>query len=152
MLQNKDKENKENKENKRNNGGLTLDKRVSNVQHVNIVSIDQTSVLQIGDSQRVTPTIYGIAVQREKAIFGANEMKLCDYPIFCNTMPKPQNEENIEMVRQNNSPYILVENIEIIVLAFSCIVHVGSSEALQSESRIKNIRHFLKPPVVQERS
>lgn len=104
----------------------------------------ETAVLEIGDSVQVTPSINIIAVQREKAIFWEDEFNFRDYPIFKKEIPQPIVDEEIEMTIKNESPLIRVQNIFIRSLVGSSVVHIGSSEMIQSETREKHIRHLLR--------
>lgn len=124
--------------------GPDMIKRVSSVQNVKMTEIGTSAVLEIGDSELITPSSKAIAIQRERAIFSMNEIHFHNFPIFSIPIIQPIIEENIEIVFQHDQPQIVVEDIEIFSTTSSSIVHLGSSTLLQADSRIKHIRHFLR--------
>lgn len=66
-----------------------MHRRTSHVKKLNSISIDSSSVLQIGDSKEVNARSNILAVQREKAIFTSTNLNLpitlffpCRYPLL----------------------------------------------------------------------
>jgi spore germination protein PE len=106
------------------------------------VGID--TVLEVGDSQQLTPVNYTIAVQREKAIFFENEIDFSEYEIFSRPLAQPVIHENFRMTRINETSHIVVHKADVFLLSSAAIVHVGSSQKLYAQSRIKHIRHLLR--------
>ncbi|HJV45154.1 MAG TPA: spore germination protein GerPE [Bacillota bacterium] len=122
--------------------------RTSVVKQLNNISLDETSIIQIGDSEILTPSTDVIAVQREKAIFYENEFNYEDYFMFKGAFPFSCLEEDMEMIALQASPIIQVEKLEVSFIAAASGIHIGSTLDLQAESRVKNIRHlFRKEPV-----
>ena len=123
--------------------------RLSSVGKINIIVIDEASTLEIGDSNNINTTTYILAVQRERAIFYDNEFKFNDYEIFSIPISPPLITENIYQNHFHKYPIINVGEINIITLSSDSIVHIGSSNNLITESRIKNIRHlFQEKPAI----
>ncbi|WP_028552806.1 spore germination protein GerPE [Paenibacillus sp. UNC451MF] len=121
-----------------------MDQRVSTVGYLKINTLGVATVLEIGDSDQLTPFNYTIAVQREKAIFIQNEFRFSDYSLFSRSLLVPIINENIYMSRVNETPNITVNKINMFLASSSSIFHIGSSDNLQAQSRIKHIRHLLK--------
>ncbi|UVI33292.1 spore germination protein GerPE [Paenibacillus spongiae] len=118
--------------------------RISSVGHIRITDIGITTVAEIGDSERIMPANYVIAVQRERAIFFQNEFSFLDWEIFFRPIVQPVVNENIKMTTINESPVIGVRNIDLFSVSSSAVFHIGSSDSLKAETRIKHIRHLLR--------
>ena len=121
-----------------------MQKRVTSVQHIKMTEIGTSAVLEIGDSEVITPMSNAIAVQRERAIFIMIEFGFHDFSIFSIPIIQPAVEEHIEMTTFHQQTQIQVEEVEIFSATFSSVVHLGSSGLLHADSRIKHIRHFLR--------
>ncbi|MCL6606346.1 MAG: spore germination protein GerPE [Paenibacillus sp.] len=115
--------------------------RVSSVGDIRIT--DVSSVLEVGDSESITPVNHTIAVQRERAIFFQNEFNFRDYAIFFRPIAEQVLNENIRMTTTNEFS-IDVKKMEIFSVSASGVIHIGSSGFLRAESRIKHIRHLLR--------
>ncbi|RCW51248.1 spore germination protein GerPE [Paenibacillus prosopidis] len=124
--------------------------RVSSVGHIQVTDSGSTTTLEIGDSEYITPLNHIIAVQREKAVFFQNEFNFRDYAIFFRPISQTVLNEDIRMTTTNKCSVISVLKIDIFAISVSGVVHIGSSETLRAESRIKNIRHLLRerPPML----
>lgn len=118
--------------------------RVSSVGHIQIIDSGSTTALEIGDSEQITPLNHVIAVQREKAVFFQNEFNFRDYAIFFRPVSQTVLNEEIRMTTTNESSVISVQKIDIFAISVASVVHIGSSETIRAESRIKNIRHLLR--------
>lgn len=118
--------------------------RISSVGQIRITDIGSTTAFEIGDSEQITPLTHIIAVQREKAVFFQNEFNFRDYAIFFRPISQALLNEEIRMTTINESNVINVQKIEIFSTSSSGVVHIGSSETMRAESRIKNIRHLLR--------
>ncbi|MGG1661657.1 spore germination protein GerPE [Brevibacillus sp. NRS-1366] len=121
-----------------------MPERTSHVHSLTNISIDTSSVLQIGDSKEVTTLANVLAVQRETAIFYENEFLFRDNLLFCEPIPLPVLSESIDMYTFHEIPAIRVNKVTVDFAAASAVIHVGSSQSISLESRIKNIRHLLK--------
>lgn len=121
-----------------------MNNRITYVNKVDVTTITRSSIIEIGDSDKLAPTTRIIAIQREKAIFFGNELPFADYPMFREEIPQPNVYEQVAFTRENESPFIHVENIHMRNIAASSILHLGSTETIEAEARVKNIRHLLR--------
>ncbi|USG66182.1 spore germination protein GerPE [Brevibacillus ruminantium] len=121
-----------------------MQKRISYVQRIDILSLGPSCVAEIGDTEKLTPRSHVLALQREQPIFFDDELNFRDYSMFCEEIPQPIVNEQMEMMTVNQSPFIRVKDISINNVAASAIVHLGSTNLIRSEARAKNIRHLLR--------
>lgn len=118
-------------------------KRTSNVKNINVTNVSFSSVFEIGDSCHITPRSKVFAVQREYELFYSDEGNLKTYPIFTMPLPKPMSDESVNFMKYNESFAINVNNIDIIAVSGSGVLHIGSTKTIDSESRTKHIRQLL---------
>ncbi|OZM57225.1 hypothetical protein CIB95_07110 [Lottiidibacillus patelloidae] len=120
-------------------------KRISDVSNIKVQSVNSSSVLQVGDSYKLKPFSRALAVQREVAIFLGDEGNF-NYNTFKEEIPLPEHEseETVKTTFINELETIKTENVYILSLAASSIFHVGSTEIIESEARIKHFRQLLK--------
>lgn len=118
--------------------------RTSHVHSLTSISVDNSSVLQIGDSNEVTAVSNVLALQRERAIFYENEFLFKDFLLFCEPIPLPELCEPIDLYTFDEIPAIRVNKVTVDFAAASSVIHIGSSQSVSLESRVKNIRHLLK--------
>jgi len=116
--------------------------RTASVKNIEIRSLAIASVFQIGDSNLIRGFSRAIAVQREVELFFDNEGNFADYPIFSEPIPLIPISETINMSRQNINPFIKVGNIDIIGVSSSSIVHLGNTNHVTLETRVKHIRQL----------
>ncbi|MFE5322983.1 spore germination protein GerPE [Paenibacillus sp. NPDC056579] len=121
-----------------------MDARISRVGTINITTLGSATAMEIGDSKDIAPFNNTIAVQRERAVFLQSEMDFQDYSLFSRALAVPIVHEPIRINRINTCPLISVDHIHVFIISGSAVVHVGSSERLRSETRIKHIRHLLR--------
>jgi len=121
-----------------------MDYRVTTVGYMKLNTLGTSTVLEVGDSEKLTPFNYTIAVQREQAIFIQNEFRFSDYSLFSRPLLDPVIHESLSMKRTNVSPNIRVDRINMFLVNSSSIAHIGSSDNLIAQSRIKHIRHLLR--------
>jgi len=121
-----------------------LPNRISSVGHIQITTVVFPSVFEIGDSVQITPVNRVIAVQRQRAVFFQNEFNFPDYDIFFRPIVQAVPNEQFRMTTINESNEISVQNLELFSISAASVVHIGSSEALRADSRIKNVRHLLQ--------
>lgn len=121
-----------------------MNKRLSSIQNIKMTELGTSSIFEIGDSHLITPRSEAIAVQRERAIFLVNEFNFNDFSIFSVPIIQPDVEEEMETTINNEHPKIQVGDIEIFSVTSSSVVHLGSSDLLYADSRIKHIRHLLR--------
>lgn len=65
------------------------------------------------------------------------------YPIFSEPIPFQPINEPLEFLRQNLNPIIKVKHIGIIGVSSASVLHVGNSQHVSMETRIKHIRQLL---------
>jgi spore germination protein PE len=116
--------------------------RFSKVNHIKINSVSISSVTQIGDSRMINGFSRALAVQREAEIFLENEGNFSNYPVFSEPIPLPPIDEPLDYQRINLVPCIRVSNIDITGVSTSSVVHIGSSDHVYMEARIKHIRQL----------
>ncbi|MCS7464411.1 spore germination protein GerPE [Paenibacillus doosanensis] len=121
-----------------------MQQRISCVGTLHVNTVGDVTALEVGDTERLSPSNYTIAVQREKAIFLESEFDFADYNIFYQPLIPPDPREPLIMNRINMCPNITVRKVNVFLTSASAIVHIGSSQSLKAQSRIKHIRHLLR--------
>ncbi|WP_078408626.1 spore germination protein GerPE [Priestia abyssalis] len=116
-------------------------KRMSCVNHINITSMDLSSILQIGDSCHIIAKAKVLAVQREHPFFFAQEGRFEDYLTFTEELPV-QPLEFINMRTVHEVPAIKINHIDILGVSTSSLAHIGSTETFSAESRVLHIRQL----------
>jgi spore germination protein PE len=117
-------------------------KRTSIVQSFHGETVIFSSVLQIGDSQKITSRAQVLAVQRQYELFFGNEGE-SSFPIFTKPIPKFQSDRrNISLQTLHQSPVISVRSIRVLAVSSSGVVHIGSTSTIDAEARIKHIRQL----------
>lgn len=117
-------------------------KRTSIVQFFHGETVILSSVVQIGDSQKIASRTRALAVQRQYELFFGNEGEH-SFPIFTKPIPKFQSDSrNISLQTLHQSPVISVRSIRVISVSSAGVVHIGSTSTVDAESRIKNIRQL----------
>jgi spore germination protein PE len=114
--------------------------RTANVHSISINSLGSSSCLQIGDSIEIHNVTHALAVQRERELFFENEGDLRAFSIFNRLQPLTPSVDDVEMQTTSLHPIIKVGKIDVLALSSSAILHIGNSEHIQSETRIKHIR------------
>lgn len=121
-----------------------MNNRISSVGKIKINTVGSASALEIGDSEQMTPLNYTIAIQREKAIFIQNEIRFGQFDFFSKPFLQPVIHEPVRMNVSDDGSPIAVKQIKLFLVSSSSIVHIGSSQKLNAQSRIKHIRHLLR--------
>lgn len=117
--------------------------RTSHVNSFLVEIVSFASIVQVGDSSIVNPLSRALAVQRETEIFYANEGNYNNYPVFSEPIPLPPINEDIRFIPHNLHPIINVDKIHIAGISSSSMLHIGSSQHISQETRIKHIRQLL---------
>jgi spore germination protein PE len=117
--------------------------RSSVVNTIKVNSASFASTIQLGDSQIINGFSRALAVQREAEIFFAQEGNFTNYRIFSEPIPLLPLVEKISQSTHNSLPVIKVNNISILAMSSSSILHVGNSESVSLEARVKHIRQLL---------
>lgn len=121
-----------------------MNRRVTSIDSLEHLSVDDSSVIQIGDSDQIRSCAVVIAVQREKAVFFENEFNFRDYAFFSEPIPKPQLTEPICITACKEAPVIRVHKVNVPFVVASSVIHIGSSDRITSVARVKHIRHLLR--------
>ncbi|OLS36493.1 spore germination protein GerPE [Bacillus sp. MRMR6] len=117
--------------------------RSSVVNSINIETVSFSSIVQLGDSRIINGFSRALAVQRETEIFFDKEGEFSSFPIFSEAIPLPPITETINFSSRSTKPLIKVNEIAIIGLSSSAVLHVGNSEYVSMEARVKHIRQLL---------
>lgn len=120
--------------------------RTSKVDSLSIISVDNSSVIEIGDSHIVDAVSNVISVQREPAIYYAHEFQFTDYPLFTFPLPEPEQPDSFQTITCQDNGFIHVKCVKTSFLSASSVLQIGSNECVTMETRIKNIRHLLRDP------
>ncbi|MFC7392678.1 spore germination protein GerPE [Scopulibacillus cellulosilyticus] len=121
--------------------------RTSVVDTLKINTISLSSILEVGDSKRVTPVGKVFAIQREYPIYPKNDPILnqhhyiFDVPLLEANIYEPVHTNVI-----NEDPFIKVNHIKITGVSTASVIDVGSTDYVYTEARVKNIRQFFNPP------
>lgn len=114
--------------------------RLSKVDFLNVLVASFSSVIQVGDSRKLQAFSRALAVQREAEIFYGNEGNFPSFNISSRPIMFQPITEDISFTAHNSIPIIKVKNIEIIGMSNASVIHVGNSNNVSMESRVKHIR------------
>lgn len=116
--------------------------RSSVVNAVNVTSASFASIIQLGDSRVINGFSRALAVQREAEFFNSKEGNFSNYSVFSEPIPFLPINESITLSTHNSLPIIKVNTISILAMSSVAILHVGNSENISMEARVKHIRHL----------
>lgn len=116
--------------------------RTSVVNAIKVNSASFASTIQLGDSRIINGFSRALAVQREADVFYAKEGNFSRYPVFSEPIPLLPINEKITISTHNTLPVIKVNNISILAMSSAAILHVGNSEIVSMEARVKHIRQL----------
>lgn len=114
-------------------------KRTSVVDHLEINSLSDSSILEIGDAHRANPTSKAIALQKEGPTFQGN-LIYSDYPIFKRTPNYPSTQPRTIKRTIHHDPMIHLHQANMIAVTLSSIVQVGQLKHLHADARVKHFR------------
>jgi spore germination protein PE len=117
--------------------------RSSVVNAIKVNSASFASTIQLGDSHIINGFSRALAVQREAEVFYGNEGNFLTYPVFSEPIPLLPITEKMTISTHNTLPVIKVNTISILAMSSSAILHVGNSENISLEARVKHIRQLL---------
>ncbi|MEW9051379.1 MAG: spore germination protein GerPE [Neobacillus sp.] len=117
--------------------------RTSIVNNINVETVSFSSIVQLGDSRIINGFSRALAVQRETEIFFTKEGEFSSFPIFSELIPLPPITEPINISSCSLKPLIKVNQVAIIGLSSSAVLHVGNSDTVSMEARVKHIRQLL---------
>jgi spore germination protein PE len=117
--------------------------RSSYVDQIDIKVASYSSVLQLGDSCIINGLSRALAVQREEEQDYGNEGNFAAYSEFTEPIPFTPITENICIQTHQFNPIIKVNHINVIGFSSSSVLHVGNSQTISMEARVKHIRQLL---------
>ncbi len=117
--------------------------RISVVDLIYVNSVSFSSILEIGDSKKITPVSQALAVQREVPLFFTNEGDFSQYPLFSRELPKVKVTETVNMEIFNQNPVIKVDSIKVNGVSSAAVMQIGSTGTIHTESKVKHIRKLL---------
>jgi spore germination protein PE len=118
--------------------------RSSVVNAIKVNSASFASTIQLGDSHIINGFSRALAVQREAEVFYGNEGNFLTYPVFSEPIPLLPITEKVRIFTHNTLPLIRVNNISILAMSSAAILHVGNSENVSMEVRVKHIRQLFQ--------
>ncbi|MGO0062035.1 spore germination protein GerPE [Brevibacillus fluminis] len=116
--------------------------RTSHVKRIDILQTSDSTVVQIGDAEEDILDANVLAVQREEVTFFESDYPLDRYALFGAAIPQPVVDEQLDIIKVNESPFIRVQLVTIQSVAASSVVQIGSTDFTCAESRVKTIRHL----------
>lgn len=120
--------------------------RLSMVDQVHMEVVTSSSNLQIGDSRNIRLRSRALAVQKAWTDFQGSEGDLSPFYLFRQEIPQPVFYESLEFNLDQRVPVIKVGAVRITSAAASSLVHIGSTEEITIESRVKHFRHYKNVP------
>jgi spore germination protein PE len=124
--------------------------RTSCVDNIKVKTLFFSSILQLGDSCIINGFNRALAVQREEEMFYGTEGNLAFYSTFTEPIPFQPINETLNFQRKNLNPLIKVNHIDIKGISSASMLHVGNSQHVSMEARIKHIRQLLPIPRKEE--
>ncbi|AGT31023.1 spore germination protein [Geobacillus genomosp. 3] len=120
-------------------------KRTSIVQSLHAETLIISSVLQIGDSERISARTRALAVQRQYELFFGSEGERI-FPVFAKPIPRWSSPPPVASRRTlHQNPVISVRSVRVLGISSSAVVHIGSTSIAETEARIKHIRQLAGP-------
>lgn len=116
--------------------------RTSYVNHIYVTTASFSSILQLGDSRIINGLTRALAVQREVEIDYGNEGNFSVYPAFTEPIPVTPITEEMTYLTHNLNPVIKISKINVLAFSASSILHVGNSQNIYLEARVKHIRQL----------
>lgn len=117
--------------------------RTSSVDTLTVKISAFASTIQLGDSRIINGFSRALAVQREAESFYGYEGNYSSYRVFSEPLPLPVIDENLTYISHHINPIIKVKKIGIIGVSSASILHVGNSQDISMEVRVKHIRQLL---------
>ncbi|PLT30426.1 spore germination protein GerPE [Peribacillus deserti] len=116
-------------------------RRISHVNRLNVDTLIFSSTIQLGDTKFIDSTNYTFALQREQELFYGNEGTFND-PVFTEDILFAPLDESFALNTTHTSPFIHIDFIDIGGVTASSIIHIGSTQDVRMQAKIKNIRHL----------
>ncbi|MDP5272508.1 spore germination protein GerPE [Chengkuizengella axinellae] len=119
-------------------------RRTSVVERIKVISVTRSAIFQIGDSVNLKPRSLVYAVQRGVPVYFPYEGDFAQQELFKEPIPKLVVKEDVKTTFINENPNIYVDSIRILGMGGSSVLQVGSNCEIDTESKVINIRQFIK--------
>lgn len=121
--------------------------RTSQVGFINVISVANASIVQVGDRGSTHARLSALAVQRKEDHWTAGEAYFESHDIFSRPWPilrVPAFEAGqvLQARTCHVSPRISVGCVNVIAISSSSSLHIGNSRSVIGEARVKHIRQF----------
>lgn len=110
------------------------------MQMLRVDSISLSSILLVGDAQRVTSDSKDLIIQGKTTTYQGTDRDFTEFPIFSKEIPELHVPVPLQMNVMNKSKFIKVRGIEVRAAGNSSVIQIGSNCSIQCESRVKNIK------------
>jgi len=117
--------------------------RSSSVKKLHVTSASLSSIIQLGDSTVINGFSRAIAVQKEQQLFIGDSVDFSRYPIFRRPFVFPQENEQLTISTYHLNPIISVNTINVMGVSASSVLHIGNTQSVNMEARVKHIRELL---------
>ncbi|WP_033829560.1 spore germination protein GerPE [Bacillus andreraoultii] len=127
-------------------------KRLSQVQKIDVQIITFSSHLQIGDSNTINAYSIILSSKRDQELYFGTEAddKEKDYVVFSLPLVQLPIYEQLYYKKENLCGSIYVQNVNVIGVSSSSIIHIGSNDRLFLENRRKEIRIMAEPENIEK--
>jgi spore germination protein PE len=110
------------------------------VQMLRVDSISYSSILLVGDAQRITSDSKDLIIQSKDTFYLGPERDFSEFPIFAKEIPETKVPVPLQMNVINESKLIKVKEIEAKAAGESSVIQIGSNCSIRCDSRIKTIK------------
>ncbi|GAE93620.1 hypothetical protein JCM21714_2719 [Gracilibacillus boraciitolerans JCM 21714] len=114
--------------------------RTTKVKQIKVDSVAFSSILQIGDAKVIESKLDAIAVQKEGGTSSDKGFEFEKYPIFDTVIQHLPDPEIVYRKHYHHDKQITVPTIVVTAISSSAVVQLGSTDKIQSLSRVKHIR------------
>ena len=126
-------------------------KRFSHVNRVRVDTVYNSSIFQIGDSKEIHTRARGLAVFRDKPVYWGKEGDFQQFAIFQRPPALSSLPDSVILKKEHKFGSIHVKDVYVSGLSGSALLHIGSTEHMVLESRLKHIRHLIRNKKKEER-
>jgi spore germination protein PE len=124
--------------------------RTSIVNDVAIKSVEISGCFQVGDTEKIQSYSAVLALQRESAVYGRFDLDMKNYEIFSKEISIPLCPIRIQKKTFNADPFIVAGEIDITGVSASSVLHIGSVQEVNLQTRVKHIRNYFTNPYQKE--
>lgn len=127
-------------------------KRLSQVEKIDLQIVTFSSHLQIGDSNTINAYSVTLSSKRDQELYFGTEAdeKEKEYIVFSLPLVQLPIYEQLYYRKQNLCGSIYVQNVNILGVSSSSIIHIGSNDRLFLENRRKEIRIMAEPENIEK--